>query len=264
MTSRTMVRWSAKSSVSKDVKHALLVNEDDIRYLHSYLYDTFSDSIEYRARCRDGTEIRFDDVEELIAFENPGFRRILEIAISCVKGDEIALDLQIGVSESALDFPGSRVSAAYHIYSNDDSELVTIHSKLPLRFKQMRPWYSFLTGIGTFWALLITVFSVSAIFGIYTLAMVMLFDNQATISENRPFGSGVDNAIGTGVWAILLVIGVIIERCRSFLFPRVFIATGRQKDEWKKRGKVLNVAVGLVGIGLVVSITGGVIAQSIG
>lgn len=254
-----------RSPVPERVKHALLIKEDDLRYLQSYLARTFDDGIAYHARCLDGTELRFEDIEDLISYENPKFRRVVEIAMECRHGDKLSLDLQVGVTYSFfLDLPFRRESAIYTIYSDDDGELMKIRSELSRRFESMRPWYSILTLVNSIFILLVPLFLYALLARTYSIIMKLFFAPPESVStiQGYTFGDVFAPAILFG--AILLSLGMVVDRIREFFFPRVFIVIGRQKDEWQKRGKVLNVVVVIIGIGLVVSVAGTLIAQGIG
>ena len=266
MTSGTMLRWKAQTSVSKKNNHALLVDEDDLRYLHSYLSETFGDGIEYRAQRLDGQEVSFKDIEEIISFENPSELRIVEISAKCERSDELSLELVLGSHSeketllNKLYFPSETIE--YSIYNSEGDDLVKIQSELDQRFKTMRPWYSFLTRLRFF-------FLVPILFTLYAIALIvqsavskMVSDavepSPMTYTDNERF------ALTTLLYGALFLFGAILDGVRVFLFPRVFIAIGRQKENWRKRGIALNVLVVIIGIGLVVSVAGTLIAQGIG
>ena len=164
----TMV-YSLKSSVWVNVNHALLIEEEDFRFLHSNLAETFSDGIAYRAQCLDGTELRFDEVEELISFENPNFRRIVGITIHCICNSRIELHLEVGARDSFFDTPFDRTNAKYHIVSSDDRELTRLRAELNRRMISMRPWYWILSLAKTHWVLGSIGFLYGLVLGSYSL-----------------------------------------------------------------------------------------------
>ena len=252
-----------KSSVWVDVNRALLIKEEDLRYLHNDLAKTFGDDIAYRADCLDGTELRFDGIDELISFENPNFRRIVAITVSCTHNDKIGLYLHIGARDSFFDLPFDQTNARYHVESHDDGELMKLRSVLNRRLGSMRPWYWILTLAKTIWVLWSLNVMYLVISGSYSL-IIGLVVGRSENASGLQVNAAEFIAVGVALAVSLFLIAAPIERLRAFLFPRVFIATGRQKDEWEKRCKVLNVVLGLIGIGLVVSVAGGLIAQSIG
>ncbi len=256
--------YEQKSSVWVDVNHALLIKEEDLRYLHDDLAKTFGDSIGYRAQCLDGTELNFDDIDELISFENPSFRRIIAITVHCTHNGKIRLHLHIGARDSFFDLPFDRTNARYHVESSDDGEVTKLRSGLNRRLVSMRPWYWILSLAKTPWVVASLSLLYLIVLGSQSLIMRLIM-GVPDVLDTRPNIHFLERLVIYLAFVMFyFLIAVPVERFRAFLFPRVFIATGRQKDEWEKRCKVLNVVLGLIGIGLVVSVAGGLIAQSIG
>ena len=76
-----------RSSKEKKFKHAILIWPKDIEYFDGFLCEHFSE-VNYSAQCVDGTSLAPDDLEQLLEYENPNFRRISSLRIVATNGDD--------------------------------------------------------------------------------------------------------------------------------------------------------------------------------
>lgn len=75
-----------KTTKSEDIRHSLLVEEDDLRFFFDLAKQEY-EKLEVSANCIDGSVLESELVDDIIFFENPNYRRIVSISIAASVSD---------------------------------------------------------------------------------------------------------------------------------------------------------------------------------
>lgn len=70
-----------KTRVRRTIKHALDLQPRDLTALWKFLQKSYK-GLKIAANCADGSLLETQDLDELLGFENPSFRRIQSVEIS--------------------------------------------------------------------------------------------------------------------------------------------------------------------------------------
>lgn len=87
-----------KTRIHRSVRHALLVDERQLETLSEFLRSKCQ-KIEFTVGCSDGSQIITSDIKEILAFENPTFRRIewLDVEATSSFADGASVHIQAGI-----------------------------------------------------------------------------------------------------------------------------------------------------------------------
>lgn len=72
-----------ESKKTKYISHAIVVWPDDLRYFDGFLRKSF-ENIEYGAVCDDETKLKPIDLDELLEYENPDFKRLSSVTCNLI------------------------------------------------------------------------------------------------------------------------------------------------------------------------------------
>ncbi len=119
-----------RTRIHRSLRHALLVDDRHLESLADFLHSIYQ-QLEFTAGCCDGSQIVTNDVKELLAFENPSFRRIegLDVQATSSFGNTANLSLQLGFSDTAQ----------LTVTSDVDATAVHVAQELSSRVRDMRP-----------------------------------------------------------------------------------------------------------------------------
>lgn len=242
---------------------ALYVSDEELKYFHIFLSDNFA-NINYRVKCNDDASIVFTNLEELLSYENPDFRKIICIEIICDNEDItkefyrpfIAFKNYFQIS---LGSEYSSRTLSYTFNFNEINKANGFERELKLRLKGIIPWYWFLSkfdfvlGISLFF-FLISVVTVSI--SIYEkIRFPNNFHNQLDLNINEYI---ILSVIGAG---LIYAIAFPLNKLKKYLFPNTLIELGRQKKKNKLRLQVIYLILSAVFLGLALNILGAFIYE---
>jgi hypothetical protein len=236
-----------KIEKGSSVKHALLINGEDILQLEAFFRRNFKD-MEYSAQCEDGTGIQFEDLDALLKYENPDFRRFYSIRISASDGKIGGEKVEINLGKVGF---FSDVTAAIHLNLDSLDKQILIETELASRIKMMRPWYSPITTLSFTMGLPLILLFITLLFSIYDLIAVFThWWPRLSTNDSQP-----SNVIfGSLIFGFLFLVGYIIDRSKAYIFPRVFFQIGRQKNNFKVRQRVAYFVFGVIGLGIIINV----------
>ena len=70
-----------KFTISKEIKHALLIDEKNLRELFEFISNKY-EKVEIIIKCNDASFLETKDIEEILSFENSNYRKIISITIT--------------------------------------------------------------------------------------------------------------------------------------------------------------------------------------
>ena len=224
--------------------HAIFLEEDDLRALWNFLSHHYS-KIEYEASCRDGSTLTGENIDALLALENPRTRMIEGLKLTFRRA-EFEERGSVEFSDA-----GFRTSACT-VNGTNDPDTLYIANELTRMLGEYRPWYSVLRWLSP-WVL---VWLGSLAFFVYSAW------NSLLTTGNVPKGSDVSLLELVSVFYVLLpfllagaLVFVLSRKAWDWLFPQLWFAIGRQKAafarkqvvrRWVFGGIILAAAVGLM------------------
>ncbi|GAB5409310.1 MAG: hypothetical protein BalsKO_16750 [Balneolaceae bacterium] len=228
---------------------AILVHEAELRSFVNFLDKNFSE-IGINCKTVDSTNITFSDLEEFIEYPNFKARKIIGFELSCNHENQY---LDIKFTNERLFIRPNTIS--YYLRYDDRNWGFRFEEDLKHELKEFHPYYNKLT-----------YFNLTLGFPIALLAFPLLFmaidylikvtglsgftSLDYSKSENSQFSSVVLIA-----WLIpLFLSGYFLNKLRDYLFPILFISTGKQIKEYEKRKKISYFLFGVILIGIVINI----------
>ena len=212
-----------KTNIKRLIKHSLLVEGDELGSLVEFISSKY-EKVRLSAECIDNSELEADDIAEIINFDNPTYRKIINITINANTSYDETLRLSIDSTSGLNMFMNA---ARLNITSKSDETAVYLSQEISKRLREMKPEYDFLARFP------ITL-SVSLLFTIWIVAQgVGKMLGLIKLETPPPSNSSLSwNDIFTFVLLGLLVVvaaNLLLDRLQSILFPRVFFLIGKQK-----------------------------------
>lgn len=241
-----------KLTKSIKFKHALLISQEDLRRFDEYVANEIG-AITYEVTCNDGAEFSPSNLDELLSYENPSFRRIDAIAMRATgPRGFISIELRGGGDF----FEASRVRMEF----NDHSKQKPVEDEIRKRIATFRPWYSFLTRIS--FAFSIPMALVALMFSYWSISgLKKLFSGaRDPIKEvSSPYTTNEATTILLLFFLVVMAAGAILDKFRGYLFPSMAVLIGRGLDDHKRRQSILNIVFVVIGLGVVSNILAAII-----
>ena len=237
-----------KTNINRKKNHALLITQEDLQGIVSFLKKEY-EYLLVIATCSEGSELKTEDFDEILKYENQNFRRIEEMRIEAGV---------IGITESycVLSIQDAGFSSyKIAVVDHDDKKALKVADELAKRFKECKPWYSMLSKL-TLLSLLSWSYLLYGSFEFWSyllrygkLPKLADFSLMAALSLAIPF--------------ILIVIGLLYydRKVWEWLFPKIWISLGRQIKESEKRAKIRNYLVIGVGATMIIGIAVNIISH---
>ena len=229
-----------KTTISKDIKHSLLIEEDELKTLHKFISERY-DEIKATAKCADGSMLESKNIEEIISFENPNYRNIEAISITSYTqpNEKFSLDISERLGSTA----------ELQIESLSDETALYIINEIQHRLAEMKPWYDLIARLK--WALIILI---------PWLAWSLVFTFQQFIGIRPPSNSNF-STFETFNFAVLFavvffIIVLPLEWLQKKLFPKVFYLIGKQVKTMDSIEKWRNFIFGGIILTLVMAVVG--------
>ena len=155
-----------------------MIKIDILRTIQKFISKQYK-HVGFTANCVDGSILETDDIEEIIDFDNPNYRRITEIVFeaqndsSSWSSSEEAT-LKIESQNGGLSRIFNDVSINLNVRSESDEKAVFVVKEIRSLLKEMRPWYNLLarTSIfavyGLIWIICCVIVTVLLFMGLIT------------------------------------------------------------------------------------------------
>lgn len=200
-----------------DATHAIVVSEKDVRKIWDVLASLFGET-KVEAKCGDGIERTFFNVDDFLKYENTSSKKILNVRMAAVSAT---------FNEHANISLGFRYGAPVSLSLNGSEDLILkARDALSDVFSEMRPWYSFVAKIDLFYIF----------FPFFAICMLLL--QLMTGSEERSVSMGFEKAVYVVAVACVFIFCVSIvifalSKLKARLFPVVFFSIGRGVDRYR-------------------------------
>lgn len=224
-----------KTSISKRVNHSVYLEETDLQAIHKLLSGKFT-HVSITAECSDGSVLETEDMNELLTFENPSYRKI----------NRLTFEARNEWTEScSLDIHRPDVfgrTAEVSVKSENDERALFVFAELLKRLRETKPNYDVITRVPV-------TFIVFGLWGLTTLTLTFLrlAGLYSLQRVSTPFTLEMFNQIFLAS-IVLLAITSSLDWGLRRLFPKVFFALGRQKraiDKIKKTRNFIFVGIAL-------------------
>jgi len=249
-----------KFTISKEIKHALLIDEKNLRELLKFISEKY-EKVEIIVKCNDGSSLETEDIEEILSFENSNYRKIISITITGRNSPEEKLSFSI-INDLSKDIisigsPFFEPTAEYTVISKKEEIAKFNSDKLIQYLSEIKPSFFYdifsrttlLSIIALFWGIVSIIYWAKVIFGV--------------ISRTSSNVSGIEAFSVTLIYCVaLILITYPFDLLRQWLFPRVFLLLGKQKknmktiENWRK-----NIFTVLI-LGTLASVIAGFILRS--
>lgn len=228
-----------KVEFSKTIYHSLLIQEEELRSLCSFVSSRFEE-ITITAACVDGSRLETPDIEEILRFENPKFRRIKSVGI----------EGRSGVDEHiSLDLYSDRFSTAeIFLTCESDDRAVYISREILNRLAEMKPAYNLLARVHVSTVLLI-------LWGSATFWYTTLLVLGLSSASGPKYSAAQEVNISILLAIVFMAVTYPFDKLQRYLFPKVFFLLGKQKQametikQWRSfifYGLLLSIITGVV------------------
>ncbi len=204
----------------RETRQSLLVREGDLKSLYDFIASKYK-GISLVAVCRDGSRLEAKAADELLAYENPSFARIVSLDIEGRDGFGESVSLEIGTRPSGS--PLGDNSAEIRTNSEDPERSRHIADELFRRLKSMKPWYDVIARVSLFFVL----------FGVFVVAALIYNAGRLFGFVRSPAMPSAPSAGDSLVLVFLIFLYAVtypLDSFRRWLFPHIFFAIRRQKE----------------------------------
>ena len=206
---------------SVELPHAFIAGEDELKKLADLLSDRIG-NLEIHSDCADDMDRTFKNVKELAAFENAKGKEIRRLHISA-RSDDFE-------KRARIDLSGSRWRGISLNFEARDDVVSRLRTDVLEIIGGMRPWY----------AALHRVDFVSIAFLAYLLLWCGLLIVVAfrwvpvdLAEEPNPSASALAQLVIYGGIAVLITVGIVLNRFRDSVFPRAVFLIGQGKSRFQ-------------------------------
>ena len=245
------------SKTTKSFAGAIVVHPSDLKYLDEYLSRSFSE-VTYLATCEDGTKLKPKDLEELLNYENPSFKRLATLSV--LAGGENYRDDNIEIVMGKPVYLSSK-TVDVEFEFEDINQQYAFEKEIINRVKLLRPWYFWLSPIE--WRFLLPALLFVSMLA-YPFMTLMQKLRGIRVVEKPPqvkFSENVSVILLFLMIGVLFLVGYAVDNSRNFLFPKYFFVIGRQKEVYEKRRNIANVVFVVIILGIIINILSSFIVQ---
>lgn len=214
----------------------MLVEEEDLTALYEFLKNKYK-KIKITAFCVDGSRLESEDIEDILKFNNPHYRKIKAIDFEANDTYEERISLEIGEEETEFTIDSQNDEAA----RDRTQELLKV-------FSGMKPSYDLIARISVFGSLIVLWGIIGLSFSTLRL-FKLLPQSDSSLSATESFNYAIV------VTLIIFLITYPIDRFRSWVFPKVFFNLGTQKREMEKIKNWRDIIFKTILLGIVVGIS---------
>jgi hypothetical protein len=232
-----------KTTITKELRHSLLIEEEDVKSLYGFISSRYKE-VKVTANCIDGSKLESKEIDEIISFENPNYRKIKSLSFYAYNDINERLSLNFWTDRAFT-------TAELEIESNNDEQALYSSHEILNKLAELKPWYD-----------LLTRFPISyVVVGLWSLYSMIYTINQ--LIGERPPSSVLDRystfeLINFAIVIVLIVFAIIypFDWVQKQLFPKVFFLLGKQKKtmetikKWRGfifSGLILAIATGIIG-----------------
>lgn len=181
----------------------VLTDKEIIKLFH--LISNFSGQPKIEIYCKDNLTREYDNIEQVLAYENMKGKEITSIKLSSYGKDDLS------GRKVYLTFDNSEFSNVYIKIEGPERETTELNEKFGERFESIRPWYSFLSKVD-FTYLFIGLY----LFLVAIIILMVLLGNIKLVDSER---SDLSKSIGYLIGLVPFIVGVLFNKVKSKVFP---------------------------------------------
>lgn len=227
-----------KASKSSYFSQSVVLSGEDLKVIVNQVREVFG-RITIEAGCSDGVSRSFDNIEELLSYEN---YKETEISSLSLRGYSLAAEGAIRLEFSRRQF----YNITYRIDA-DSIQFEKLHKFIESRVRAMRPWYWF--------------FSPNNIWGISIIALMVaslnLIITRIASKIMPPLSLGTKSLVVVIVLSTL--VGIIWNQALYRVFARFFPVAVFAWNQGSKRHQDLDYIRTVVVIALIIEIVTGIL-----
>jgi len=192
---------------SKSLKIAYYFDKDALEKLLVILNDT-KEEIEISITCSEGSNIKFDNKEQLLQFSNAKSRKIDSIIFKTPWKSEIGIVIKIS---------NNNYSSVNYEISGNDKDVFYLSSKLDDYFDSLRLWYTkiaFADFVTTFFVFFIALYFLIQFYVIFCFNASQTKTVSTDTKQTLYYKSIIELSP-----IFILAFGTFVNKIRSFLFP---------------------------------------------
>lgn len=246
-----------KSTKNTSSGQAILVTPDDLTHLEDFLKKHFSE-LAYSVTCEDGTRLEPTNLQDILDYENPTFRRIATIVIVASDGTASGDRTEISIGKVGIILAGTQ-SISFRFA--DVKRQQPIEEEVILRLRAMRPWFWWLSRIPFYVLLPAALVGMSFFLNAASIIRKLRAATASAPTSPSLFTESEGQTMTVVSIVALLVIGSILDRFRDYLFPRCFFLIGRQVKEYGQRKTISSIIFGVIILGILINIASSLIYQ---
>ena len=218
---------------TKRLPHTFVVDGVNLKRLTRLLEDSLG-SVTFSIDCADGRSYDFESVEDLINYENPNSKKILQLRLFVRSVDDL-----VG-SSITFDSVSGIIPGIYMRLRVEENDLLNLKDKIEDVIAGMRPWYHIITRFAIWITCCVVILVITAEAIILKLSGIMEnVDDDMKYPVSRLIVFGTAGLIGYPVYKML-----------STCFPRGIFAIGQGKSRFsnlkKLHGVMLSIIIGLI------------------
>ncbi len=235
-----------KTKIDRKIKHSMIVDEDGLRTIQNVISKQYKHT-EFTANCIDGSILETDNIEEIINFNNPDFRRITEIVFEAQNdssnwSSSEGITLEIKSQSDGLSRIFNDASVNLDVRSKSDEKAVFVVQEIRDILKEMKPGYNLLARTSIF-----------EVFGLIWVIYCVII-TAVRFVDLIPFHTGtisLSSAVALNV-TVAVVLGSF-DYVRALLFPMILFHIGRQKRKLKRIIFWRKLIFGSIGLAFLIS-----------
>lgn len=236
-------------------KNPVEIKSDDLIQLESIITKYYP-SVKYTAELKDGSNVIFDNLDELLKFKNERERKILVLKVLAGRFDfsrEIEIKFESGISSYKAFSYSIKVEYKFH---DSEKEIIFLNEiKSFCNHIKKDPVFSFFSKL---WAPTILI-ALGAIFFTIEFIFKAITSNAADTHINETFDIPVSMIIGI----ITMMILVFLDKFWRYMFPSIVILLGEEVKNDIFRNKLRSVIFIVILLGIVVSLIGSFVFSAI-
>lgn len=203
---------------------AIIVNEKLLLELEKIIYEFYED-VSYEATLCNEDKIKFENLGELISYENIDERKIERLDIDFGRVNSLTFTPTFSMAKSYQ----YTVTGNYKMNNSDKSIVFSNKVNSALKKNSRPKWYTFLTK-----------FSIA-----YFLLFLLIICGMAYVYEYIKFHTIKDSSLKINYLMISMLIGgvlaylfILLSKIRNYLFPCISYMIGEQINKIQKKNKL--------------------------
>jgi len=234
-----------QTNIQRQHKEAIILTPEDLKAISALITNNYAAPY-IEAGCSEGSKLTTEDLQEILDYENPNFRRIESLNLRTFQGKGSSISITFNA--------GAESTCVISIRDTEDKRALAVADELGKRLTLCRPPYSPLTKLTFAMLGAIALILAAAVF-VGLSVWPQLTSKQLELSVGPLF------KIVLPLVLVAMALISYIERGWNWMFPRLWFSIGRQNGELKKRENVRNLIFVVIGLAFVINIIANMVTR---